>query len=335
VSSPCATWLRRGALLAALLAASACRRDAEAAEVPLAALADVESEVVAAITAAREDVRCQPTSGKAWGRLGDQYFVNDFTLQAAECYARAEALDPQSFLWPFRRGLSLLQDHPELAAESLERSLASLDGYAAAHEIYAGVLVRLGRSDEAIEHYLRATELDRRRPDSETGLGLIFLARGEFETARTHLEAALARDPKHVETHVALAQVCLALGQDRKAQRHAELSRTLPQHGQEWDALATPDVPPTGARARTRFAKSLAERGQAQEAVEQFRAALRSNPDYYPARSSLANLLAEQGRRDEAIELLRENERRNPSFAEVRRDLARLTGARPAEGGDE
>lgn len=306
---------------------AACQQGTPVEEIQLPSLANVEQEVVEAIAVAHAALLREPESGKAWGRLGDHFFVHDFPLQAAQCYSRAEELDPESFLWPYRLGLSWIKDHPELAAAPLERTLRSLDNYAPAHAVYANVLVRLGRSDEAIEHYTRASQLDAGDPQAETGLGLILLARGEFDAARQHLEQALARDERHVEAHVALAQAYLALGMDRKAQRHAELSRALPQPSLEWDAIATPNLPPTGARARTRFGRHLEEQKRPDEAVEQYRAALHSNPDYYLARRSLANLLLELGRRDEAIELLREAERLHPTFEEVRKDLAKILRA--------
>ena len=314
---------RFSALPAVALVLAACGRGS-AEEIQLPSLADVEAEVVEAITAAHEALLREPESGKAWGRLGDQFFAHDFSAQAAQCYTRAEELDPESFLWPYRLGLSWIKDHPELAAPPLERTLRALDNYAPAHVVYANVLVRLGRSDEAIEHYTRASQLDPADPKAETGLGMIYLARGDFDAARVHLEQALARDERHVEAHVAIAQVYLALGMDKKAQRHAELSRSLPQSSLEWDAIATPNLPPTGARARTRFGRHLEEQKRPEEALEQYRAALLSNPNYYLARRSLALLLVQQGRRDEAIELMREAERSNPSFEEVRKDLAKL-----------
>lgn len=316
--------LASSALAVVALVLAACGDTSPAEEIQLPSLAEVEAEVVEAITAAHEALLREPGSGKAWGRLGDQFFAHDFTAEAARCYSRAEELDPESFLWPYRLGLSWIKDHPELAAAPLERTLSSLDNYAPAHVVYANVLVRLSRDDEAIEHYTRASQLDPADPKSETGLGMLYIARSDFESARRHLEQALARDERHVEAHVAIAQVYLALGMDKKAQRHAELSRSLPQSSLEWDAIATPNLPPTGARARTRFGRHLEEQKRPEEALEQYRAALRSNPDYYLARRSLALLLVAQGRRDEAIELLREAERANPSFEEVRKDLAKL-----------
>jgi tetratricopeptide (TPR) repeat protein len=95
--------------------------------------------------------------------------------------------------------------------------------------------------------------------------------------------------------------------------------------------MATPNLPPVGARARTRYGQHLEERNRPEEAGEQYRAALRSNPDYYLARRSLAHLLVAQGRREEAVELLREAERSNPAFEEVRKDLVKLLASKGSE----
>lgn len=292
--------------------------------IPSPRLADVDPDVVAAIEAAHEAVRKEPASGEAWGRLGNRYLVHDFLPEAAQCFAKAEELDPERYVWPYRQALCLIDDDPAAAAVLFERSLKWLEEHAPAHENYALVLTRLGRTDEAVTHYARASELDPRAPQPETGLGQIYLARGEIELARTHLEAAVARDPRHTEAHVALAQVYLQLGRPEDARAQAELSRTLPQASTREDVFAQPSLAPAGARARTKFGKQLERRGQTAEAEEQYRAALTANPDYYAARWSLAALLAKSGRKDDALALLREAEQRNPALEQVRTDLARL-----------
>jgi tetratricopeptide (TPR) repeat protein len=318
------------AALLGLVVALACacgEEPASAADddgIPVPRLDDVDPDVVAAIEAARAAVRSEPTSGEAWGRLGNRYFVHDFLPEAAACFAKAEELAPERYVWPYRRALCLIDDDPAEAALHLERCLPSLEDHAPAHEHYANVLTRLGRTDEAIAHFARASELDPGAPQPETGLGQLYLARGEMELARTHLEAALARDERHTEAHVALAQVYLELGRPEDARRHAELSRTLPQASTRDDVFGQPSLAPAGARARTKFGKQLERRGQTAEAEEQYRAALAANPDYYAARWSLATLLAKSGRKDDAVTLLREAEQRHPELEQVRTDLARL-----------
>ncbi len=317
-----------GVLVALCATLSACNPESKAQDdgVPLPQLEDVDPDVVEAIQAARDAVQAEPNSSEAWGRLGNRYYVHDFTDEAARCFAKAEELDPKKYVWTYRLGWSLIDDHPDQAAAAFEGCMGSLDDYAPAHEVYALALVLLGRDDEASEHFSRASELDPAAPHAETGLGLIYLARGEYELARAHLEQALARDPRHAEAHTAIAQVYLALGMEKEARSHAELSRTLPQSSPRADWLGSPDVPPAGARMRTKAGKQFEKQGKPEEAAEQYRIAVRSNPDYYQARLALAELLVEQGKVDEARALLHEAEERNPDFAQVRQDITRLFG---------
>jgi tetratricopeptide (TPR) repeat protein len=313
--------------LAAALAAGACDPAAPRAEIPLPDLEHVDSEVVQAIHAARALVEQDPTSGLAWGGLGDRYLVHDFGAAAARCYRKAEELDPEHALWSYRLGWSLINDAPEQAIAPFERGLRALDSYAPAHEALAHALVRAGRADEAFQHYQRANELDPTSASAETGLGQLLLARADYAAAREHLELALRRDPKRVEAHTALAQALLALGESEEARRHADLSRTLPQADRHVDLLASPNVAPAGARMRTQVGVELQRQGKLAEAEEQYRLALASNPRYYTARWGLSRVLLKQGRRDEAIALLREAERLDPTFEQVRRDLAKLERA--------
>lgn len=298
--------------------------------IPLPALEHVDLDVVAAIEAARAELAADLGNAKAWGRLGDRYLVHDFMDEAARCYAKAEELDPESYVWPYRRGWSLIDDRPEEALGPFERALTKLERYAQAHEAYAEVLVRVGRGAEAVPHLERASELDPRSGHADTILGLYLVSLGEFERARIHLERALAREEQRVETHVGLAQVYLALGEEELARRHSEVSQTLPQSSRRDDPFATPNLAPAGARARTKFARQLERQGKLAEAEEQYRAGLAGNPQHYQARLGLAELLARTGRRAEAVSLLREGLALTPGSAQAELDLARLeSGAAP------
>ncbi len=321
-----------GALVPALaIACFACRRGTSA-EIPLASFEDVDPDVVRAVQQARAAVEAEPESGKAWGELGDRYAAHHFLDEAILCYRRAEQLDPDNELWAYRLGwMHFMNGSTAEAAAPLERALESLGGfYGPAHEAYGQVLVRLGRIDEAVEQFTVSSRLDLSSPQAETGLGQISLSRGDLEGARSHLEEALARDENHGEAHIALARVYHALGLEDQARQHAEKSRSLPQFGDRNDELINPSVPPAGATARTNYGLKLEKQRRLDEAAEQYRKAIESNPHCEVARKQLARILVKQGRRDEAIELLRDAERQGTSTDLTRNYLARLLGSKNA-----
>ncbi len=309
----------------------ACRRGASV-EVPLASLEDADPDVVRAVQEARAAVEADPESGKKWGELGDRYAAHHSLNEAILCYARAEELDPENELWAYRLGwMFFMNGSTADAVAPLERALESLgEFYGPAHEAYGQVLVRLGRLDEAVEQFTLSSQLDPNSPHAETGLGQIAFFRGDLEGARSHLKEALARDENHGEAHIALARVYHALGQDDVARQHAEKSRSLPQFSDRNDELVNPSVPPAGATARTDYGLKLEKQGRLDEAAENYRMAIESNPHSTVARKRLAMLLVKQGRRDEAIELLRDAERRGASTDLIRDYLARLLNSKDA-----
>jgi len=292
--------------------------------IPTPDLEHVDPDVVRAIEKERAALEANLGSATAWGRLGTRYYVHEFEDEAALCLARAEELEPDKGMWPYRRGWALFDHHPEETLSAFERALTMLENYAPAHEALGRTLIRLGRSEEAYASFARATELDPESAFAETGLGQIELERGEFEKARIHLEQAIERDPRHTEAHIAIAQAYLALGRNEDARRHAERSRKLPPTTVRRDILAAMSAPPAGVRARTKSGLQLANQGHLDEAAAQFRIVLESDPHYYFVRKRLADILVGQGQRAEALELLRSGLELNPGSAEIQRDIAAL-----------
>jgi tetratricopeptide (TPR) repeat protein len=312
-----------------LLLACACARDASedaSGGIPLPDLAHVDPDVVRAIEEERAALSKELDVATAWGRLGSRYMAHEFPHEAGECFRRAEELEPDEGVWAYRLGWSLFDEHPAQALVCFERARPRLADHAPLHESMATALVRLGRSGEARESLLRASELDPTSAHAETGLGQIALAAGDHEAARAHLEEALSRDPDHAEAHTTLAQVYLALGRTEEAERHAVRSRALPPTTPRKDRLASMSTTPAGFQARTRAALQLENRGRLEEAAEQFRIALDSNPSYTFARRRLAGILVRLERRDEAIALLREGLGLDANAPGLRKDLEELEG---------
>jgi len=318
-----------GLLLLALLVAcepgsEETPADANPHGIPTPDLEHVDPDVVRAIAEERAALEADLNSASAWGKLGTRYYVHEFEDEAAQCLAKAEELEPDKGMWPYRRGWTLFDHHPEEALAAFERALEMLGDYAPAQEAVGRALMRLGRFEEAYAHFARATELDPGSAFAETGLGQIALERGEYEQARVHLEEALARDERHTEAHIALAQAYLALGRSEDATRHAERSRKLPPTSVRRDLLASMNASPAGVRARTRSGLQLENQGKPDEAAAQYRIVLESDPHYYFVRKRLADILVKQGQKAEALELLEAGLELNPGSREIQRDLRAL-----------
>jgi hypothetical protein len=123
-------------------------------------------------------------------KLGDHYFVHDFMGPARG--ARAGRNDPEPVL-AVSPGLQPGPDHRSWPPRRAGRSLRSLDNPYPAPGLRER-LARLGRDDEAIQHYERAGGSSVATA-GRTGLRLIYLARGEFEAAQPASGAA-ARDER-------------------------------------------------------------------------------------------------------------------------------------------
>lgn len=96
-----------------------------------------------------------------------------------------------------------------------------------------------------------------------------------------------------------------------------------------WTALAAQLAPDRGS-ARRDYARALRALGRTNEAVDEYRAAVRLSPLDIWIRKSLVSLLIETGRAEEANELLNETERLldgAPCFAEHRADFEALRQA--------
>ena len=77
------------------------------------------------------------------------------------------------------------------------------------HFNLANALKRVGRTDEAADHYRAALALDARNADAHNNLGLILLERKQYADARQHFSRALQIDENHLRACLNLAKLSL------------------------------------------------------------------------------------------------------------------------------
>jgi tetratricopeptide (TPR) repeat protein len=310
----------------ALLAALFVGCGAGSVDIPLPELQDSEAVVVEAVERAVAAVENDPRSVDAWMRLGDRLRAHEWEPEAARCYGTAEALDPDEFLWPYLRGLCVMETDVAAAAEALARAIEIDPRYAPAHVHYGRALVDLGRIAEAREHFERATRIDRQNAHAWSGLGRCEMADENYASARKHLERAVTVAPWLGEAHHLLAQTYLALGEDELAASHSETARTLPKKTAMNDPRTARPVEPVGSRANNDRGILLSRERRDEEAEGHFREALRINPEFAEAHYNLGTVLARTGRTDEAIAHLSDAVRLGPDHADAQVNLAVALG---------
>ncbi len=164
-----------------------------------------------------EAVRLDPNYADAYALLSQantwsyQRFseLPEFGVTAKQNLERASALDPLSPDAQLARGLYTLyvSKNPAQAIADLAAVLRLRPNSALAHNAYGFALRRAGRTDEALEHLVRAWDLD---PLNETydGAGMITLiGLRRYPEAVKHAELDFARFPKDVGSFLVRARL--------------------------------------------------------------------------------------------------------------------------------
>ena len=142
-------------------------------------LTAADTELVAAIDAAEEEVRRQPRSATAWGELGLVLMAHLYWREAEACFQTSARLDPANWRWPYYQ--------------------------AACQQWYA--------PDDAVLTLRDAVSRDAEAPAPRLLLADLLLARGSLDEARSHLEAVLDASPANARAHLGLARVQMDQGQ--------------------------------------------------------------------------------------------------------------------------
>jgi tetratricopeptide (TPR) repeat protein len=125
-------------------------------------------------------------------------------------------------------GLAYVQQHKYAEARTpLERSL-KLDPNIAEAEYQLGLVAKnLGASEESIQHFALAVQLQPKHDKALWSLGNLYLQSGELLKAQENLQSAEAIDPNSVETEYDLGLVLTKLGKPELARPHFDRYRKL------------------------------------------------------------------------------------------------------------
>jgi len=319
------------------------------------------------IGAARQAARANPNDPEKVGELGALCFTHGLLDAALACFQRNSELYPDQWEWWYCIGRTQeLRNEPAAAIPAYERTLA-LQPQCSPAALRLGAL-KLEKDPAAAKALFQsAAELEPRNPVPPYGLGLVAAREGRPAEAAEYYRKSLGLMPDYAPAHAALAGVLEAQGQKDEAAGHRQIggtdttlvvvgdplefgirrkgldvqillneALTFAQQGQNDRAddllLQAVDLDPTGVNARNTLGWVRLRQNRLGEAEEQFRAALKvepqAPPDLRPAfavvRSNLAEVLMLKGEKEEAEQLLRASLEQRPADLETLDRFARL-----------
>src|SRR5262245_14620123 len=167
----------------------------------------------AAILRPYHDAVARPADPDAVGALARALHAWEQWNAAHEAYARAQALAPRTFDWPYLDAVVLqrLARHAE-AAEVLEAALRINPAYLPPRVKLAEARFEAGDLDASAALFDALLREPLAVPAAELGLGRIDAARGRHESAIAHFERAVALFPEWGAAHYALALSYRAVG---------------------------------------------------------------------------------------------------------------------------
>ncbi|MEU5975139.1 tetratricopeptide repeat protein [Streptomyces sp. NPDC047315] len=203
-----------------------------------------------------------------------------------------------------------------------EASWAALGSAYTERAVRAADWSAYGKAEQALKRSLAALPGERGNTDALLGLAVLAGARNDFVAAKEYATLARKQKPRRWTVHRALVDAYSGLGDHKAAEKSLEsvqslydgaqarslAARVYRDRGWREDAAASAYDAVGAARGATERAHALWrlgelswERGEPEEAVGSYDAALRLAPDLHPALASRARALAAVGRTDEAL----------------------------------
>jgi len=186
------------------------------------------------------------------------------------------------------------------------------------HTIYNNLgrtLLAAGRPDEAMVTFQKGLQYYPESPDLHDHMGLTLASKGRFDEAMAEFNKALEIDPNYADAHRNLGRALAMTGRLDQAVPHFE--RAL-------------EINPEFAEAQSELGRLLAVEGQYDQAIPHLKKALAIKPDLVEAHYYLgASLYFSSGRTQEALAQWREALRVDPNFVPAMNDAAHALAASP------
>jgi len=200
----------------------------------------------------------------------------------------------------------------EAALDQAKALVADHSDSAGAYNLLGGVYLEADQLDKARSAYERARELKPSEAQPRFNLGLVAAAQGDFDTASTHFDHGLARDPGNIDEVLRFAAI-----QRRAGHRDGAI---------EWTRRAVRENPDS-PRARLALARLMLGYDKTQQALKATAKALEVAPDDANAHGLRGAALLAAGKPEGAIESFRRARELAPEDPSIRFQLARAQAA--------
>jgi tetratricopeptide (TPR) repeat protein len=205
------------------------------------------------------------------------YWRNSISLLAHATQIMPDHPTPHEYL----AAAYLYAELPEKAIPELETAIRLAPPYAVLQYKLASALDKVGRGDEAIEHYQAALALDEQSAKTHNDFAVLLMSRHQDAEARRHLERALQLDPDLANAHANLSLLCAKTHDYPRA--IAEGERALALDPQQTDCYHY-------------VAVALRGEGRFDEAIQRLQQLIKLAPDSQVARKELEITRAMQQR---------------------------------------
>ncbi len=265
-------------------------------------LSGIEPQVVNKIKTLQEQVRSNPKSGAAWGKLALNLDAHDFKNESLPIYNEAATLDPSNFRWPYFCAIVLSEQGKPESLEWFERASKIDPQYVPLLVKYGDALVQSGKKDQAVQKYTQALAYDPQCAHALYSLAQVSFAEGDLETSRINLLRVLEINPNFGEAYNLLVSVCR---QQKDLECVSKNSATASRFSEKTD-IADPVYGELVAEGESSVWYSFRgsqyfKNGLYDAAITQFQTALRLRPDAQ-SHEDLAKAFSAAGKYSDAAE---------------------------------
>ena len=232
-------------------------------------------------------IQLEPMHPVALGRLGLIYYDQARLFPARAFLQRASDLQPDNLELKVKLGLIAIAFGDANTARTQAEAILSRQPEQPDAPLLLAMSVRTPKETEnALAYLQKLPPAVVSNAPVQLAIGMLKLQQNQPESAESHINAALARNPKYAEAHAALASIHLARKNGPLAEQELKLAAELA---------------PVRSAMRLNYAQFKIQNGDpagGRALVEQI---TKDAPDYLPAWMLLANLASAEKKYDEAL----------------------------------